>query len=51
MRAVVFVTEDTPKGTARSPQEYQRPLVLTGEAYAKMTFDHLYTRLCAAPAR
>ena len=49
MRAVVFVTEDTPKGTARSPQEYQQPLlVLTGEAYATMTFDHLYTQLCAA---
>jgi Luciferase-like monooxygenase len=25
MRAVVFVTEATPKGTARSPQEYVRP--------------------------
>lgn len=49
MRAVVFVTEDTPKGTARSPQEYQHPLlVLTGEAYAHMTFDNLYTQLCEA---
>jgi hypothetical protein len=43
---VVFVTEDTPKGTARSPQEYGQPLlVLTGEAYASMRFDGLYTHL------
>ena len=49
MRAVVFVAEDTPKGTARSHQEYQHPLlVLTGEAYANMTFDNLYTQLCKA---
>ena len=34
MRAVVFVTERTPKGTARSPQEYFSPLlVLPGEAW------------------
>lgn len=25
MRAVVVVTEETPKGTARSPQEYVNP--------------------------
>ena len=49
MRAVVFVTEDTPKGTERSPQEYVQPLlVLTGEEYANMTFDTLYTRICNA---
>ena len=49
MRAVVFVAENTPKGTARSHQEYQHPLlVLTGEAYANMTFDNLYTQLCQA---
>ncbi|MGH8060175.1 MAG: hypothetical protein ACREOH_23540 [Candidatus Entotheonellia bacterium] len=49
MRAVVFVTENTPKGTARSPQEYQYPLlVLTGETYAHMTFDSLYTQICKA---
>ena len=49
MRAVVFVTEDTPKGTNRSPQEYVQPLlVLTGEAYAKMTFETLYTHICNA---
>ena len=49
MRAVVFVTENTPKGTARSPQEYVSPhLVLTGEVYARMTFDTLYTQICHA---
>ena len=49
MRAVVFVTEHTPKGTERSPQEYVHPLlVLTGEAYATMTFDTLYTQICHA---
>jgi hypothetical protein len=49
MRAVVFVTAETSKGTARSPQEYQHPLlVLTGEAYANMTFDSLYTQICQA---
>jgi len=49
MRAVVFVTEDTPKETARSPQEYQHPLVaLTGEAYTNMTFDNLYTKIYQA---
>jgi hypothetical protein len=49
MRAVVFVTAGTPKGTARSPQEYVHPLiVLTGEEYATITFDALYTRICDA---
>lgn len=49
MRAVVFVTAGTPKGTARSPQEYASPLfVLTGEEYASITFDALHTRICNA---
>jgi hypothetical protein len=49
MRAVVFVTENTPTGTERSPQEYVSPLlVLTGEAYAHMTLDTLYTHICHA---
>ena len=49
MRAVVFVTEDTPKGTERSPQEYVQPLlVLTGEAYVNVTFETLYTHICNA---
>lgn len=52
MRAVVFVTERTPKGTDRSPQEYVNPLlVLTGESYATMTFDSLHTRICDALRR
>ena len=49
MRAVVFVAEHTHKGTPRSPQEYVNPLlVLTGEVYAGMTFETLYTRICQA---
>jgi len=49
MRAVVLVTEHTPKGTEHSPQEYVHPLlVLTGEAYVSMTFDALYTQICNA---
>ena len=49
LRAVVFVTEQTLKGTARNPQEYVGPLlVLAGEAYAGMTFAALHTRICDA---
>lgn len=45
-RAVVFVTDETRKGTARSGQEYVDPLlVLTGEEYAKMPFQALLDRL------
>lgn len=49
MRAVVFVTEQTPKGTDRHHQEYVNPLlVLTGKEYETMNFETLYTRLCDA---
>jgi hypothetical protein len=49
MRAVVFVTEGTPKGTARSPQEYVNPLlVLSGGEYATVTFEQLHERVCRA---
>ena len=49
LRAVVFVTESTQKGTDRSPQEYQSPLlVLSGEEYARIPFADLHDRLCAA---
>jgi len=49
MRAVVFITELTQKGTERSAQEYQLPLlVLTGEEYNKITFSDLYERICSA---
>jgi len=49
MRAVVFVAEGTRKGTRRSGQEYEYPLlVLTGKDYAAITFEELHTRLCNA---
>ncbi|MBI2316703.1 MAG: hypothetical protein HYU75_06730 [Betaproteobacteria bacterium] len=49
LRAVVFVTEHTPKGSARSGQEYIGPLlVLTGEAYARISFETLHRRICDA---
>jgi hypothetical protein len=49
MRAVVFITEHTVKGTDRSGQEYASPLlVLTGEEYAHMSFELLHARLCDA---
>jgi len=48
-RAVVIVTEHSIKGTARSGQEYLSPLlVLTGEEYARITFDELHRRICDA---
>jgi hypothetical protein len=47
MRAVVFVTEETQKGTTRSPQEYANPLlVLSGQEYASISFVELHTRIC-----
>jgi hypothetical protein len=49
MRAVVFVTEETQKGTTRSPQEYENPLlVLSGQEYASIPFVELHTRICDA---
>ena len=49
MRAVVFVTKGTPKGTARSAQEYVNPLlVLSGREYATVTFEQLHELLCRA---
>ena len=48
-RAVVIVTEHSIKGTERSGQEYLSPLlVLPGQEYARMTFDELHERICAA---
>jgi hypothetical protein len=48
MRAVVFISEFTQKGTERSGQEYQSPLlVLTGEEYDKITFADLHERICS----
>jgi hypothetical protein len=49
MRAVVFVTEGTPKGTARSPQEYATPLpILSGQKYATLPFEDLHQLICDA---
>jgi hypothetical protein len=49
LRAVVFITEGTPKGTERSPQEYVNPLfVLEGQEYATMSFGELHERICDA---
>ncbi len=49
MRAVVFVTEQTSKGTKRIPQECVDPLlVLTGKAHARLTFVELHRHLCDA---
>ena len=48
-RAVVFVTEDSLKGTSRSGQEYVSPLlVLAGEDYARVPFEELHGRICGA---
>lgn len=48
-RAVVIVTEHSIKGTERSGQEYLSPLLmLTGEQYARLTFEELHERICEA---
>ncbi len=47
LRAVVFVVSTSKKGTSRSGQEYESPLlVLTGTEYAAMPFQVLHDRLC-----
>ena len=52
LRAMVFVTTGTAKGTARSGQEYVKPLlVLSGTGYAALSFGELHERLCAALRR
>jgi hypothetical protein len=49
LRAVVFVTDATRKGTDRSPQEYVRPLlVLSGGEYATVPFGRLHDMICNA---
>ena len=49
MRAVVFVTEHTRKGTRRSGQEYVNPLLtLSGKEYASLSFDRLHQKICDA---
>ena len=49
LRAVVCVVSTSKKGTSRSGQEYESPLlVLTGAEYAVMPFQVLLDRLCTA---
>ena len=49
MRAVVIISEETEKGTYRSPQEYAHPLlVLSGPDYASISFVQLHNRICDA---
>ena len=49
LRAVVFVISMSKKGTSRSGQEYESPLlVLTGAEYAATPFQTLHDRLCDA---
>ncbi len=48
-RAVVFVTNETRKGTGRCPQEYDKPhLTLSGVAYREISFAELHEKLCDA---
>jgi len=50
--AVVIVTEETQKGTARSPQEYVNPLlVVSGRDHASISFVELHERICGRSAR
>ncbi|MGI9296750.1 MAG: hypothetical protein ACR2QC_02485 [Gammaproteobacteria bacterium] len=49
IRAVVFVTDETDKGTERSGQEYVDPLlVLTGLEYEAISFKGLHDKICEA---
>lgn len=49
LRAVVFVTAGTAKGTPRSAQEYVNPLlVLSGRAYETLSFGQVHARICDA---
>ncbi len=52
MQAVVIITGETEKGTARHLQEYSNPLLtLDGKQYASMTFNELHDRICDALRR
>jgi hypothetical protein len=49
LRAVVFVTGETKKGSSRGAQDYEAPLLLlTGAEYEVMPFQDLHDRLCNA---
>ncbi len=46
MRAVVFILDDTVKGTDRCGQEYDNPLlIMSGREYEKAKFTDLMTQL------
>lgn len=48
-RAVVFVTPQAEKGTSRSGQEYDDPLLcIEGEAYAQLSIETLYEEVLRA---
>lgn len=47
-RAVVFITENTKKGTKRNGQEYINPLLtITGKEYLSVPFPFLYEAICS----
>jgi hypothetical protein len=49
MRAVIFITDGTPEGMIRSPQEYVRSLlVLSGQECASISFRELHELICDA---
>ena len=49
LRAVVFVTTGTRKGTSRCGQEYVDPLlVVSGTDYYGLSFDGVHERICDA---
>lgn len=49
LRAVVFISEETKKGSDRSGQEYINPLlILSGREYASVAFAELHERICDA---
>lgn len=52
LRAVVIVTDETPKGTARCPQEYHEPLlILSAQEYAEIAWPEMLKRIQAALIR
>lgn len=48
MRAIVFVLDNTEKGTVRCGQEYVNPLlIVSGEEYSRMTFIDVMEKVYA----
>jgi hypothetical protein len=49
LRAVVFITDFTRKGTDDHGQKYIEPLfTMTGREYEQITFESLHDRICSA---